>query len=146
MTDTETLTARLSEGRRMNTVAEINTALEKLEALMADRGIKAPSAEYTFKGSKRNLMWLASSEECFDGNSYKGFYGIESVQDAIQAAFDYIYALPDPETAARTSWHKDLAGVIDRGWSLNLPDEVMTPLRQGSQAMTENLLTKEPTA
>jgi hypothetical protein len=36
--------------------------------------------------------------------------------------------------------------VIDRGHALSLPNEVMTPLRQGSQAMTENLLTKEPTA
>jgi hypothetical protein len=51
--------------------------------------------------------------------------------------------MPDPATAERQKWHKDLADVIDRGHAMALPDEVMQPLRQGSQAMTENLLTHE---
>jgi hypothetical protein len=34
-----------------------------------------------------------------------------------------------------------VAKVIDEGHDLNLPDNVMAPLRASSQAMTENLLT-----
>jgi hypothetical protein len=46
---------------------------------------------------------------------------------------------------ARTEWRRKLADVIDEGHALALPDEVMAPLRQGSQAMTENLLTHSAT-
>ena len=127
----------------METVTEITAALAQLEALMTEKGIKTPRADYTLKGSELGLMWLASCEDCFDGASYKAFHRCESVQDGIQAAFDYINAMPDPATAERQKWHKDLADVIDRGHAMALPDEVMQPLRQGSQAMTENLLTHE---
>ena len=64
----------------------------------------------------------------------------KTAEGCLDAAFAFVASLPDPETAARTAWHKDLAGVIDRGHALNLPDDVMQPLRAGSQAMTENLI------
>jgi hypothetical protein len=38
-------------------------------------------------------------------------------------------------------WQKGLAKVIDDGHDMNLPDNVLAPLRASSQAMTENLLT-----
>lgn len=64
----------------------------------------------------------------------------ETPEDCIKAAFNAIAAIPDPAVKAKTDWQKSLGKVIDEGHALNLPDEVMQPLRQGSQAMTENLL------
>ena len=65
----------------------------------------------------------------------------DNPEACIQAALDFIAAMPDPEQAAKQNWQRSLCKVIDEGHALNLPDEVMQPLRQGSQAMTENLLT-----
>lgn len=75
-----------------------------------------------------------------DSNPYEGVVGT-SPEKTLAAACAFIAALPNPETRAKQTWQGKLGKVIDEGHALNLPDEVMQPLRQGSQAMTENLLT-----
>jgi len=67
----------------------------------------------------------------------------DTPEEAFASIFAVLDALPDPDTAAKWQWQVSLAKVIDEGNALNLPDDVMGPLRQGSQAMTENLLTSE---
>jgi hypothetical protein len=129
----------------MNTVTEITAALAKLEALMSEKGVKAPRADLTIRSQQqKSYLWTEAQmgTKPFDDERCKGFYGMEP-SEAFAAAWAYINAMPDPATAERQKWHKDLADVIDRGHAMALPDEVMQPLRQGSQAMTENLLTHE---
>lgn len=60
--------------------------------------------------------------------------------EAIAAARAFIASMPDPVVKAKTDWQHSLGKVIDEGHALNLPDEVMQPLRGASQAMTKNLL------
>jgi hypothetical protein len=64
----------------------------------------------------------------------------DTPEACIKNAFDFIAAMPDPATKAKTDWHRKLGDVIDEGHAMNLPDDVMTPLRGASQAMTENLI------
>ena len=64
----------------------------------------------------------------------------DTPEACIKAALDFIAAMPDAATKAKTDWHRKLGDVIDEGHALNLPDDVMTPLRGASQAMTENLI------
>ena len=61
--------------------------------------------------------------------------------DAIKAALAFIAGMVSKEEQRVIDWQKDVAKVIDDGHDLNLPDNVMAPLRASSQAMTENLLT-----
>ena len=61
--------------------------------------------------------------------------------DTIKAALDFIAGMVSKEEQRVIDWQKDVAKVIDEGHDLNLPDNVMAPLRASSQAMTENLLT-----
>lgn len=87
---------------------------------------------------------IAIYDKCHvDGGTEKSLKFVR--QPTIDAAFSdaeaFIAAMPDLEAAKLTAWHGKLADVIDEGHDLNLPDTVMTPLRQSSQAMTENLLT-----
>ena len=65
--------------------------------------------------------------------------------DAIADAKRILAALPDENTQKKRDWQKKLGNVIDEGHGLSLPDDVLAPLRAGSQAMTENLLTGEVT-
>ena len=67
----------------------------------------------------------------------------DTIAACIADAEAFVAAMPDPEAKAKHDWHRKLGDVIDQGHALALPDEVMKPLRQGSQAMTENLLTHE---
>jgi hypothetical protein len=61
--------------------------------------------------------------------------------DTIKQALDFIAGMVSKEEQRVINWQKDVAKVIDEGHDLNLPDNVMAPLRASSQAMTENLLT-----
>jgi hypothetical protein len=61
--------------------------------------------------------------------------------EAIKATLDFIAGMVSKEEQRVIDWHKGLAKVIDDGHDLNLPDNVLAPLRASSQAMTENLLT-----
>ena len=61
--------------------------------------------------------------------------------DTIKQAFTFIASMVSKEEQRVIDWQKDVAKVIDDGHDLNLPDNVMAPLRASSQAMTENLLT-----
>jgi len=70
---------------------------------------------------------------------------VETPEEAFTSIFAVLNAMPDPEAAAKHKWQVKLADVIDEGHSLNLPEDVMGPLRQGSLAMTENLLTSDVT-
>jgi hypothetical protein len=128
--DTETLTARL--------IALHSALVNKT----GEQPFIEPALRLSTKGEWNTDLYRAYNNGDYRLGAVKG----ATPEACLDAAFAFVAALPDPETAARTAWHKDLAGVIDRGHALNLPDEVMTPLRQGSQAMTENLLTKETTA
>jgi hypothetical protein len=61
--------------------------------------------------------------------------------DTIKQALTFIAGMVSKEEQRVIKWQKDVAKVIDDGHDLNLPDNVMAPLRASSQAMTENLLT-----
>tara|TARA_B110000977_G_C10883009_1_gene418294 strand:+ start:347 stop:730 length:384 start_codon:yes stop_codon:yes gene_type:complete len=65
----------------------------------------------------------------------------KSPTDAIKATLDFIAGMVSKEEQRVIDWQKDVAKVIDEGHDLNLPDNVLAPLRASSQAMTENLLT-----
>jgi len=64
----------------------------------------------------------------------------DSAEVSIDLALAYIDSMPQKESQRIAKWQKDLAHVIDEGHDLNLPDNVLDPLRSSSQAMTENLL------
>ena len=64
----------------------------------------------------------------------------DSPQDCIENAFAFIADMPGVDGAARRDWQEKLGAVIDEGYDLNLPDQVMQPLRDSSAAMTDNLL------
>lgn len=64
----------------------------------------------------------------------------DTIAACLADAEAFVAAMPDRDAKAKADWHRKLGNVIDEGHALALPDEVMAPLRQGSQAMSENLL------
>jgi len=92
---------------------------------------------------RQNGDWSISLYGPFSNGEYEKLARVssDSPEECIEAAFTAIASLPDPDTAAKLAWHGNLGKVIDEGHALNLPDDVMSPLREVSQAMTENLLT-----
>lgn len=60
--------------------------------------------------------------------------------EAFANIFAVLNAMPDSDTKAKHDWHKKLGDVIDEGHDLNLPSDVLQPLRDSSKAMHKNLL------
>lgn len=124
------------------TIEEIQKRLDAIAAGMVDAGLKAPEATHLHKSGGRHsvLIDCKAPSELPGGNEYESFHA-DTPEKCLSAADEYIAKLPDPDTTAKKNWHKKLGKVIDEGHDLALPDEVMQPLRAGSQAMSENLLT-----
>lgn len=120
---------------------EIQKRLDELAVAMTEAAIPTPEATLMVKSGGRHSIHLDCRYDAnsFDGKNYKIFTG-HDIDALLSRAFEYITAMPDPDTAAKHAWQRKLGTVIDEGHALNLPDEVMVPLRTGSQAMAENLL------
>jgi hypothetical protein len=123
--NTKELTAQL--------VAMHAALVEKIDA----QPFCAPSLKLDTEGNWRVDIWFKFQA---GGDYGPKLFKADTPEASIQAAFDFIAAMPDPATKAKTDWHRKLGDVIDEGHALNLPDDVMTPLRGASQAMTENLI------
>lgn len=67
----------------------------------------------------------------------------ETFNEVLSQAEAFVASMPTPEIKARHDWHRKLGNVIDEGHALALPDDVMAPIRAGSQAMAKNLLAAE---
>ena len=65
---------------------------------------------------------------------------VDGPTEAFASIFAVLNAMPDPDTKAKRDWHKKLGDVIDEGHDLNLPSDVLQPLRDSSKAMHKNLL------
>lgn len=124
----------------MNT-KKLTAQLVAVHTALVDKINAQPFIEPSLR-LKQSGEWLIVLYRDFGQGDYElGTVKSETPEGCIEAAFAFIAAIPSPEQAAKQAWQKSLGKVIDEGHALNLPDEVMQPLRQGSQAMTENLLT-----
>jgi hypothetical protein len=122
----------------IKTIEDIHAALDGIASAMTDKGIVNPRQSIDFKQDGRVQGWLHASSPIGDETCVP-FYG-NSATLLLDEMLAHVVALKSKEEEAVATWQKDVAKVIDDGHDLNLPDNVMAPLRASSQAMTENLL------
>ena len=122
----------------IKTIEDIHAALDGIAAAMTDKGILNPSPEIEFKQDARVWGWL-HAQVSIGGENAVPFYDNDATT-VLAKMLAHVVALKSKEEEAVMAWQKDVAKVIDEGHDLNLPDNVMAPLRASSQAMTENLL------
>jgi hypothetical protein len=118
---------------------DIQTALDQMVLDLMERGAVNPEARFSLRANETVSLRLSCTNDVFDGRAFKFFF-VDTPEEAVSAARDYIAKLPDPRTVQLGQWQKKLGEVIDEGHELALPDDVMKPLHAGSQAMTDNLL------
>jgi hypothetical protein len=106
----------------------------KLVEKLGGQPYLAPELRCAQSGKWTISLWFTNSRFA---SQQKG----NNPTDTIKAALDFIAGMVSKEEQRVIDWQKDVAKVIDEGHDLNLPDNVMAPLRASSQAMTENLLT-----
>lgn len=122
----------------IRTIEDINAALDRIASAMTDKGILGPKPDIKFTHGWQLSGWL-HADSLIGGENYVHFYGSDAtiVTDDMLA---HVVALKSADEERIAKWQKDLAHVIDEGHDLNLPNNVLDPLRTSSQSMTENLL------
>tara|TARA_R110000787_G_scaffold282736_1_gene394809 strand:- start:1501 stop:1980 length:480 start_codon:yes stop_codon:yes gene_type:complete len=120
------------------TIEDIHAALDGIAAAMTDKGIVSPRPNIHFKHGGQVEGWL-HADSLIAGKNYACFYG-NNAAIVLADMLSFCVALKSAIDERVANWQKDVAKVIDDGHDLNLPDNVMAPLRASSQAMTENLL------
>lgn len=127
----------------MNTIHEIQTALCDLEAEMVEKGVLTPSARVHVTSSGRFCFYADADAPYgtrpFEGRSYFVKYG-GTVVDIIQKARDYIATMPSPEEVVTREYLSKVSTAIDYAHEHSIEDKYVTPLRNVTCAMTENLL------
>tara|TARA_R110000782_G_scaffold60647_2_gene125260 strand:- start:1989 stop:2378 length:390 start_codon:yes stop_codon:yes gene_type:complete len=123
----------------IKTIEDIHAALNGIAEAMTDKGIEDPRPDIQFMHGGNIRGWLQARNRV-GGKVYVPFYG-HSATIVLDDMLDHVVALKSKDEERVMAWQKDVARVIDDGHDLNLPDNVMAPLRASSQAMTENLLT-----
>ena len=122
----------------IKTIEDINAALDGIASAMTDKGIERPRPDIKFTHGGTMVGYLHATSK-IGGKSCVSFYG-DDATSVLEDMLAHVVALKSKEEEAVAIWQKDVAKVIDDGHDLNLPDNVMAPLRASSQAMTENLL------
>lgn len=124
-------------------IKEIAKQLTAIHAALVEKTGEQPFIEpyLTIGQSGKVKIYLCRAYN--DGRYDLGTATAVTMEGCIATAFDFIDKLPDPETAKKRKWHGKLAKVIDEGQALNIEDDVMQPLRDGSAAMSKNLLAAE---
>jgi len=126
------------------TIEEIQTELRALEAMMLEKGVVTPTAEFTIRGPNRYVAHLRAdyNTKQFDGEYYKIIYG-DTPAEALTKARDYIAATPSPEETVTREYLTKVSAAIDYATEHSIDDEYVAPLRGVTCAMTDNLLTAE---
>ena len=124
---------------------DIPAELTAIHQMIVDRFNAQPFMEPHMTVRQSGLWSIYLYRDRNNGKYDIGIARGDTPADVIAEAKRIIEALPDENTQKKRDWQKKLGNVIDEGHDLSLPDDVLAPLRAGSQAMTENLLTSETT-
>ena len=129
----------------MNTT-ELQAEMAEFEAAMSEKGIATPEASISIKSYGVTILFRGPYDTFpFGGERYHIIFS-ETASDCIAKAHAYIADLPSPEDQVTREYLSRIAKAVDYATEHSLPDEYVTPLRNVSCAMTDNLLThtKEP--
>lgn len=115
-------------------IEEIQAELDKMPAALSAAGWVRPDVHITIRGNARPYVYLTGS------NATSKIFSADTNAEAIAAAWEYIRALPDPQTAILNTYSKKLADAIDYGYENNVPDRLVDPVRRAQKATSDMML------
>ena len=116
------------------TLEEIQAELDQMPAALSAAGWVRPEAHLTLHANSRPHVHL-----CGHDSGYKFFHN-DTARGAISAAWDYIRALPDPQTLILATYSRKLADAIDYGHDNNIPAQLVDPVRRAQKATSDMML------
>jgi len=119
---------------------DIPTHLVAIHTALVKKTNEQPFLDLTLIASQSGIWTIGLHRGYNNGDYHLATIKGDSPQKCIKNAFASIANMPDADEADKRGWQKKLGAVIDEGHDLNLPNQVMQPLRDSFAAMTDNLL------
>ena len=127
------------------TITELNLLLDYMTAQLTDKAITDPSC-YLNIHNGGSVQGYLRGDNINDDSTLKGFYHHDGVAATLAAMQEYITSLPAAADRVNTEYLRRIAAAVDYATENSLGDEYVTPLRNVTLAMTENLLTHKEQA
>lgn len=121
----------------MNTIAEVQAALDKLPALMSEKGLRDPVAEYTLIANCGAKVWLSYKNE--SAGISRGYEHFQNTADAEA----WIAGLPSVEEARKLEFMTQLAKTIEMGKDHHIDVQFVNPLIEAMKRLSENAITHQ---
>ena len=123
----------------MNTIEEVQDAMDALVVAMGDKAVVLPRAKFLVTSDSSLELQVWGSRESLGGAAIRFFYG-KTPAEALTQAQEFIASLPDASEAVQSEYLRRVGHAVDYATENALPEEYVAPLRGVTCAMTDNLL------
>lgn len=126
------------------TEKQIDDRLFAIHEALVEKLEKQPFLEPTLRRAPGEPWRISIYREFIQGGDYLlCTLQAPSIEKVISEAEAFVAKVPALRDMRVQDFQKKLAKVIDEAEALSLPNNVVTPLREGSQALANNLLAAE---
>lgn len=123
----------------MNTIEEVQAAMDALVVAMLDAGVVSPRAELWVRSGEEPRLHLWASNHSLNGEGLM-IFTTSTPAEALTQAQEFIASLPDATEAVQNEYLRRVGHAVDYATENALPEEYVAPLRGVTCAMTDNLL------
>ncbi len=123
----------------METIEQIRDALNKLDAMLSDKGWRIPSCEFNM--DQQFWVYVKANHPLDGGDRINEYLVEDTVDGAFRLARKSIRALPNAESAAQDDFRKALGALIDKGKALGIDADFLNPLTEQMRTLSENIIT-----
>ena len=123
----------------MNTIEEVQDAMDALVVAMGDKGVVRPRAEFEVRGAVGPALNLWGADYSLDGDNLK-IFSHDTPDGLLTQAQEFIASLPDAAEAVQAEYLRRVGHAVDYATENALAEEYVAPLRGVTCAMTDNLL------
>lgn len=126
-------------------IKEIAARLVAIHSALVEKTGEQPFVDPMIEIRQSGIVRIGLYRSYNNGDFILKVVDEDSIPEALDAADAFIAAMPDRADLAKRDFQRDLGKVIEKGEGINAPKDVMSHLRSGMTAMTENLLGCEVT-
>ncbi len=119
------------------TIEEIRAELDKMPAALSAAGWARVDVQFTVNANAGMHIYL---KDWAEGVERFHFARGEDPAKCIKGAWEYIRALPDPQTTILATYSRKLADAIDYGHENNVPAKLVDPVRRAQKATSDMML------
>jgi hypothetical protein len=132
----------------MNTIKEIQAAIDPMLAMLSAKGKSRPEVQVTLHANAEAsgcFIWVKPGGDNVWDRQYEHFRD-SSLAEIVAQMAARIEAMPDAATSKLHDFMGQLGKLIDNGRDLGIEVDYLNPLTETMKRLSENIITHQPAA